>query len=265
MADLPIRLDDLIEHVIAQHPDGDVLQHLSDAVETSGRVGEIADHLIGHFVDQARRSGASWTEIGANMGVTKQAAQKRFVMARPWTVPEDLDFPDRGPLSRFTIRARNAVATGKQQAAVLGQGEVTNSHVLLGLISEPEGLAALAIVAGTGLELDKARDAILATQKKSSRKARSAVRFSREAKKTLELALRQALRMGHNYIGTEHLLLGVLQQDQDPATAVLAKLGMTYDKTCIWLEDEIEKLLAAKQPKAATAAKRPGPRKRSGK
>jgi hypothetical protein len=243
MADLPLRLDDLIEHVVTQHPDGDALQHLSDAVETSTRVGEIADHLIGHFVDQARRSGASWTDIGAHMGVTKQAAQKRFVPRDS----EDPDFPDRGPLSRFTVRARKAVQVAKQQAAVLGHSEVTNVHVLLGLLTEPQGLAALAIEAGSGLELDAVRDRILESQKRSSRKARSSVRFGRDAKKTLELALRQALRMEHNYIGTEHLLLGVMQQEKDPATALLAGLNMTYDDTCRWLEDELDKLIANKR------------------
>jgi ATP-dependent Clp protease ATP-binding subunit ClpA len=104
----------------------------------------------------------------------------------------------------------------------------------------------MAIAARSGLELDQVRDKVLATQKRSTRKARSAVRFGRDAKKTLELALRQALRMGHNYIGTEHLLLGVLQQDKDPATEVLASLEVTYDETRGWLEQELNKLLAAK-------------------
>jgi ATP-dependent Clp protease ATP-binding subunit ClpA len=118
---------------------------------------------------------------------------------------------------------------------------------LLGLLTEPQGLAALAIAAGSGLELDQVRDKIFATQKRATRKARSSVRFSRDAKKTLELALRQALRMEHNYIGTEHLLLGVMQQEKDPATAILAGLGMTYDATSSWLEAELAKLFAAKQ------------------
>jgi hypothetical protein len=243
MADLPVRLDDLIAHVLAQNPDGDALQHLSDAVVTSTGVGEVADHLVGHFVDQARRSGASWTEIGANMGVTKQAAQQRFVPKDS----EDPDFPDRGPLSRFTLRARNVVQVAKQQAAVLGHGDVTNTHLLLGMLTEPQGLAALAIEAGSGLSLDEVRDRILATQQRSTRKARSAVRFSRDSKKTLELALRQALRMGHNYIGTEHLLLAVLQQDKDPAAVLLAELKLTYPDTCRWVEDEIDKVVAARQ------------------
>src|SRR5215470_8513413 len=73
----PVRLDDLIEAIKKVHPD--VLDQLSDAVIAADHLGEVADHLIGHFVDQARRSGASWTAIGRSMGVSKQAAQKRFV------------------------------------------------------------------------------------------------------------------------------------------------------------------------------------------
>src|SRR6188768_2570877 len=72
-----VRLDDLIEAIKKTHPAA--LDQLTDAVLAADHLGDVADHLIGHFVDQARRSGASWTEIGRSMGVTKQAAQKRFV------------------------------------------------------------------------------------------------------------------------------------------------------------------------------------------
>src|ERR687889_2256750 len=72
-----VRLDDLIQAITRVH--FDPLEQLTDAVLAGEHLGEVADHLIGHFVDQARRSGASWTEIGRSMGVTKQAAQKRFV------------------------------------------------------------------------------------------------------------------------------------------------------------------------------------------
>src|SRR6202167_5998947 len=73
----PVRLDEMIHTIKKVH--SDVLDQLSDAVLAAEHLGEVADHLIGHFVDQARRSGASWTDIGKSMGVTKQAAQKRFV------------------------------------------------------------------------------------------------------------------------------------------------------------------------------------------
>jgi hypothetical protein len=68
-----IRLDDLINAI--KKARSDTLEQLSDAVLVAERLGDVADHLIGHFVDQARRAGASWTDIGRSMGVTKQAAQ----------------------------------------------------------------------------------------------------------------------------------------------------------------------------------------------
>src|SRR6266851_8165391 len=97
-----VRLDDLIEAIKTVH--ADPLDQLTDAVLAADHLGDVADHLIGHFVDQARRSGASWTEIGRSMGVSKQAAQKRFVPKDPG----ELSDPDPSPgFSRFTLRARN--------------------------------------------------------------------------------------------------------------------------------------------------------------
>src|SRR6201984_3024495 len=98
----PVRLDDLIDAIKKVHTN--VLEQLSDAVLAADHLGELADHLIGHFVDQARRSGASWTDIGKSMGVSKQAAQKR---SAPRAEPATPD-PQQG-FERFTPRARNAV------------------------------------------------------------------------------------------------------------------------------------------------------------
>ncbi|CAM4085957.1 hypothetical protein GCM10009799_52080 [Nocardiopsis rhodophaea] len=107
----PVRLDELIEMIkeVRSAP----LEQLSDAVVAADYLGEIADHLIGHFVDQARRSGASWTEIGRSMGVSKQAAQKRFVPKDP-VAPSDLDVEEG--FRRFTPRARKVVMASQNEA-----------------------------------------------------------------------------------------------------------------------------------------------------
>src|SRR3954469_5875983 len=97
----PVRLDELIDAIKKVHTNA--LDQLSDAVIAADSLGEVADHLIGHFVDQARRSGASWTEIGKSMGVTKQAAQKRFVPKA------SVAFDASEGFARFTERARNVV------------------------------------------------------------------------------------------------------------------------------------------------------------
>ena len=107
----PVRLDDLIDTIKRLHDEP--LRQLTDAVLTADHLGDLADHLIGHFVDQARRSGASWTDIGASMGVTKQAAQKRFTPKDPGTA-SDLD-PNQG-FNAFTPRARNVAVAAHDLA-----------------------------------------------------------------------------------------------------------------------------------------------------
>src|SRR3954470_5271673 len=135
------RLDDMIDAIKQVHDDE--LEQLSDAVITAQHLGDLADHLIGHFVDQARRSGASWTEIGTSMGVTKQAAQKRFVPKAPGE-PSDIDMS--AGFQRFTLRARNAVVAAHNEAQAAGNVEIGAAHLVLGLLSEPDAIAAKVIV-----------------------------------------------------------------------------------------------------------------------
>jgi Clp amino terminal domain, pathogenicity island component len=214
----PVRLDDLIDAITKVH--SEVLEQLTSAVLTGDHFGDLADHLIGHFVDQARRSGASWTEIGRSMGVTKQAAQKRFVPRNPGE-PSDLD-PDQG-FSRFTPRARNVVVAAQNEAQAAGNHEIGPAHLVLGLLTEPEGLGARAVFA-QGLALETLRAAALATLPPSSPPSPGLVPFDARAKKVLELTLREALRLGHHYVGTEHVLLALLElEDGD---GLLSGLGL---------------------------------------
>src|ERR1043166_4788412 len=130
----PVRLDDLIETIKKVH--SDVLEQLSDAVIAADHLGDVADHLIGHFVDQARRSGASWTDIGRSMGVTKQAARKRFI---PKGLGESVELDPDG-FGRFTPRARNVVMAAHNAAKSAGTEVVTPAHLDLGLLEEPDAL-----------------------------------------------------------------------------------------------------------------------------
>ncbi len=128
----PVRLDDLIDVIKKVHDEP--LEQLTDAVLAAESLGEIADHLIGHFVDQARRSGASWTEIGKCMGVTKQAAQKRFVPKAP-SDTDALD-PNAG-FGRFTPRARNVVVVAQNKAHEARNTEINPDHLLLATLRRP--------------------------------------------------------------------------------------------------------------------------------
>jgi ATP-dependent Clp protease ATP-binding subunit ClpA len=213
----PVRLDDLIDVIKQVHTEP--LEQLTDAVLAAESLGEIADHLIGHFVDQARRSGASWTDIGKCMGVTKQAAQKRFVAK----FGDALD-PNAG-FGRFTPRARNVVVVAQNKAHDAGNNEITPDHLLLALFAEPEGLAAK-LLAGQGVDADAAAKAVTLPPKVDD--VPSLIPFNGQAKKALELTFRQALRLGHNYIGTEHILLALLEAEDGDGP--LHSLGVDKDR-----------------------------------
>jgi hypothetical protein len=212
----PVRLDDLIDAITKVH--SDALDQLSDAVLAADHLGEVADHLIGHFVDRARRSGASWSDIGRSMGVTKQAAQKRFV---PKGETADLD-PAQG-FSRFTPRARNVVMAAQNEARAAGNDTITPAHLVLGLLSEPDALAAK-VIAAQDVPLDRVRQVAAAVLPEVVEEIPELIPFDTQAQKALELTFRQALRLGHNYVGTEHILLALL--DLEDGTGVLAGLGV---------------------------------------
>ena len=232
---IPIRLDELINAIKQVHTD--VLDQLSDAVLAAEHLGEIADHLIGHFVDQARRSGASWTEIGRSMGVTKQAAQKRFVVRAEATT---LD-PNKG-FERFTPRGRNAVVAAQNAAHEAHNNEITPGHLVLGVLSDSDALASKLLTAQQ-VDPESVRAAI--TLPPAVQNPPQLVPFSGPARKALELTFREALRLGHNYIGTEHLLLALLELED--GSGPLHQAGVDKDRVESDLIAVLESLVAGKK------------------
>ena len=219
----PVRRDDLIAAGRAALADGDELTHLSDAVLVAEQLTDNADHLVGHFVDQARRAGASWTEIGRSMGVTTQAAQKRFVPR------SSSDVPELGNWSRFTDRARTALASAQRLARAGRFEEVQPGHILLGLLADPDGVAGRVLAAQA--PLDRIGAAVTTTLGTGTHDHQGeTVPFSPDARRVLAITLREALRLGHNYVGTEHVLLALLQ-DEGPLLAALPGAGVTRERT----------------------------------
>jgi len=234
----PVRLDDLFEAIKKVY--SDALEQLSDAVIAADHLGDVADHLIGHFVDQARRSGASWTDIGRSMGVSKQAAQKRFV-------PKGGDASDLDPsqgFGRFTVPARNVVMAAQNEARAAGNDQIRPEHLVLGLLSQPDALAARSILE-QGVTLETVRQAATATLPPVADQVSELVPFDPRARKALELTFREALRMGHNYIGTEHILLALLELED--GTGVLAGLGVDKATAEANIAEAVAATLAAHQ------------------
>ncbi|KAF4410043.1 MULTISPECIES: Clp protease N-terminal domain-containing protein [Streptomyces] len=213
----PVRLDDLIDAIKSVH--SDTLEQLSGAVLAADHLGELADHLIGHFVDQARRSGASWTDIGKSMGVSKQAAQKRFV-------PKGGGAPDLDPgqgFSRFTERARNVVMASQNEAHAAGNDQIGTGHLVLGLLAEPDGVGMRELLR-QNVRPEAVREAAAAALPPAAGQVPDLVPYDQDARKVLELTFRQALRLGHNHVGTEHILLALLEHED--GEGVLTGLGV---------------------------------------
>ena len=242
MAEFPVPLDNLISYVKALHPGGGPLENVSDAFAVSTQMDEQADALIGHFVDQARKSGLSWSQIGGAMGVSKQAAQQRFVPTRAG----DLFPKGAKPFSRFTDRAaRVFLAAGKLAAPE----PVGAAHLAAALLTEPRGLAAKAVVAA-GVTPEQVYAAVGAGPAQPAGKAGPAelldLTIDESAKTALKEALKSALRLGHNYIGTEHLLLGVLSRG-GPVTDAFTGLGLPAERAEELITGEIAAFQARKE------------------
>ncbi|TCK19982.1 Clp protease N-terminal domain-containing protein [Pseudonocardia endophytica] len=239
MTEPPMRLDDLIAGITKVH--SNELDQLSNAVLVGEHLGDLADHLIGHFVDRARRSGASWTDIGKSMGVTKQAAQKRFV-PKASDAAEALD-PSQG-FNRFTPRARKIVVGAQEAARDAGNAEILPAHIAIGLAGEPEGVAAKAI-ADRGVSMDTLRRTVVATLPAKADAVPALIPFDADARKVLELTFRHALRLGHNYVGTEHVLLALLEHED--GSGVLSGLGIEQAEVEQFVRTFLEGVVAAQE------------------
>ena len=215
----PVRLDDLIGAIARAHEAP--LDRLSGAMQLAEHLGEVADSLIGHFVDQARRAGASWSEIGQSMGVSKQAVQKRFV-ARGRAGTPALD-PSQG-FSRFTDDARAVVITAQECAREAGNDTVGVGHLVLALVAVPDSEAARAVTA-EGVSLDDVRRTASATLPSAEESVPALIPFDAHASAVLERTFAEAQRLGSDAIGSGHLLLAVLAVED--GTGVLAGLGVS--------------------------------------
>ena len=125
---------------------------------------------------------------------------------------------------RFTDRARRVVVLAQEEARLLNHNYVGTEHILLGLIHEGEGVAAMALES-LGISLEAVRAQVEEIIGQGQRVPTGHIPFTPRAKKVLELSLREATQLSHNYIGTEHILLGLIREGEGVAAQVLVKLG----------------------------------------
>ncbi|HYT39863.1 MAG TPA: Clp protease N-terminal domain-containing protein [Acidimicrobiia bacterium] len=208
-------LQELIETVERDAPGQDLLDLLATASATVSQLEEAGDALLGHYVDRCRGHGHSWSEISTALGVTKQAAHKRFSFPAP-------------TLERVTERARRTIDAAAGAARSMGHNYVGTEHLLLGLFAEPEGLAAR-VLAEAGVDRAAVEAKVLEVLPRQDAPLLDNPPYIPQASLALQGALGEALRLGHNYIGTEHILLSLVRGRDTLAARILADLGVSQE------------------------------------
>ena len=153
---------------------------------------------------------------------------------------------------RFTDRARRVVVLAQEEARMLNHNYIGTEHILLGLIHEGEGVAAKALEA-LGISLEAVRSQVEEIIGQGQQAPSGHIPFTPRAKKVLELSLREALQLGHNYIGTEHILLGLIREGEGVAAQVLVKLGADLSR----VRNQVIQLLSGYQGKEAATSGAP--------
>jgi hypothetical protein len=212
-----IRLDEIISNIERAHSQR-VDDQLVAAVIEAAHIADVADRLIGHFVDVARRGGLSWAEVGECLGVTKQAAQKRFVIRDELTL-----------LTAFTAKARQSVLQAEREAVALRHATVEPAHLLLGLVDVPNCLAALELLSAVDVSQIRQVAATTLTGVETVDGATSTPPLSVAAINGLQSATDIAARLQHGYVGTEHILLALL--DSATPGRFARKLGLNVAET----------------------------------
>ncbi|HEX6568790.1 MAG TPA: Clp protease N-terminal domain-containing protein [Acidimicrobiales bacterium] len=217
-----------LEQLIASVEDGtdDPLDQVSSAALLKDQFEQLGDDLLDHFVTRARSGGCSWTQIGEALGVTRQAAQQRHGGLLDRLAGRLKD----GLFKRFTPRARVAVGNAQEAARARGDTYVGTEHVLLGLFAADDQNVAVQALDRLGASHADIERLVDARVPPGTTPVKGHIPFTPRAKKSLDLALREALALGHNYIGTEHIVLGLRRVEDGIAAQVLAELGVAYDE-----------------------------------
>ncbi|GAA5019502.1 Clp protease N-terminal domain-containing protein [Actinopolymorpha pittospori] len=210
-------LQDLIG-IVRDEAGDDVGEQLATAQALVTELNTTGDAVLDHFVFRARRSGWNWVQISDALGVTKQAVHRRFA-----TNVAGLTY------ERLTPRAKRSLDAAAEHAKSLGHGYLGTEHILLGLYSEPESIAAKILVAA-GIGPQAAEAAVLALAPRGGGKPkRTDLPHTPRTNAVLSSAVNEALEFGHNYVGTEHLLLGLYQVPAGLAAQILQRLGLDGD------------------------------------
>ncbi|REF34655.1 Clp protease N-terminal domain-containing protein [Thermasporomyces composti] len=225
MAVNDLDLDQIITTIAAEQGSGGPLDRVTAAREVGARLEAFAHHVVAHFVDEARREGASWTDIGTALGVTRQAAQQRFVPAEGL----DVETAASKGLLPLSSRASSALRAGRELAAEHHHATVEDIHLLLALLASRSSGAvnALKELGRRVADVRKAARAQLPAD--GPRRSVKTPPLGRSGVKVLDVATREALRANSEQVGTEHLLLALASVPTSAAGRALAEVEVDYD------------------------------------
>ena len=217
-----MNLNELVA-AVEESGDDDPLARVAAAAAVKEQIEALGDELLDHFVKDAREAGCSWTQIGDALGVTRQAAQQRHggLLGRLVAGLKESKF------RRFTPRARAAVIAAQSAARDRRHASIDTEHLLLGLFdATAQGNVAVQVLARFDVDGAVVEGLVDERVPRGTEFVRGHIPFTPRAKKVLELTLREALRLGHNYIGCEHILLALRREKQGVAAQILAGRGI---------------------------------------
>jgi Clp amino terminal domain, pathogenicity island component len=220
---MDIELERLIA-VIESDDTTDPLERVAAAATLKDQMETLGDELLDHFVKEARDQGFSWNQIGEALGVTRQAAQQRHGGGLLGRLVEGLR---AGRFQRFTPRARAAVIAAQTVARERGHDVIGTEHVLLALYEIGERNLGRAALDRLGVDPAALASFVDDANPPTDATIRGHIRFGRDAKTALEQTLAAAVDHGHNYIGCEHLLLGIAAVDDGLGARALAAQDVT--------------------------------------
>jgi hypothetical protein len=228
-------IDQLRDEIAAGTP----IEQLTAASDLSERLRVRGDELLDQFVDAARASGSSWSEIGRSLGTSKQAAQQRFAaLADPQ--------PGGAPFG-LTGAAATVLTDAASEARELGHHYIRPEHLILGLLAQPQELAA-EVLAALGVTTEPVREQVIARLGTASPRPAGSLGAAPQTKRLLELAHAIAKSLGNRCAKTEHILLAVISPRlHSPAETLLADCGASPDR----VRDELTRMLLREAPELA--------------
>jgi hypothetical protein len=233
-----------LDELMSDLPPGSPLERLTAAGLLAQRLRARGDELLDQLVDEARADGSSWSEIGGRLQTSKQAAQQRFAaLADP--PPGEAAFDMTGP-------AAGALSAAEGEARQLGHHYIRPEHLILGLLSLPEEMAARAL-AEQGVSLDDARAHVARRLGTADPRPSGCLGVAPQTKRLLEFARATGKSLCHQWPRTEHVLLAAVSPKLDsPAAALLAECGAQPAE----VREQVMRMLLEQAPELAGALSR---------